>query len=205
MAASALLVIGDQPQLLQSIVDKAKILTAGKGAGQMGPVINDMSLKKIIQYIDESEKGGAKILLDGRGWSKEQTSGYWIGPTVILHSNKQDKALHDEIFGPVLSIYQCQHADEAIQIQNESPYGNAACIYTTTGATAEYFSKRFSSGMIGVNIGVPVPREPFSFGGFRASKFGDADITGDGGVEFFTQRRKITTKWSIPKEKSWLS
>jgi malonate-semialdehyde dehydrogenase (acetylating)/methylmalonate-semialdehyde dehydrogenase len=80
-----------------------------------------------------------------------------------------------------------------------------ACIYTSDGGVAEWFTKRFSAGMIGVNIGVPVPREPFSFGGINRSKFGDADITGDGAMEFFTSRRKVTTKWAPPKEQSWMS
>ena len=79
--------------------------------------------------------------------------GYWVGPTVLLHHNKHDKALHDEIFGPVLSVYAVESAKEAIEIENANPYGNAACIYTTSGATAEWFTKRFSAGMLGVNIG----------------------------------------------------
>ena len=139
-----------------------------------------------------------------------------IGPTVILHSNPADKALHDEIFGPVLSILEVESKERAIEIENKNPYGNAAwythcslmivhlaelcsrccSIYTNSGGTADWFSKRFSVGMVclrfasastngsliraqvGVNIGVPVPREPFSFGGSNISKFGDLDITG---------------------------
>ena len=103
--------------------------------------------------------------------------------------------LHDEIFGPVISIYKCQDQLEAITIENNNAYGNAACIYTTTGATAERFTSRFSAGMIGVNIGVPVPREPFSFGGWNKSKFGNSDITGDGAIEFFTQTKVIIERW----------
>ncbi len=86
--------------------------------------------------------------------------------------------MKDEIFGPVLSVYICKSKEEAIKIENGNPYGNAACIYTSTGENSDWFMKRFSAGMIGVNIGVPVPREPFAFGGINASKFGDFDITG---------------------------
>jgi acyl-CoA reductase-like NAD-dependent aldehyde dehydrogenase len=154
-----------------------------------------MSLEKIEYYIAESEKAGASILLDGRSWKKSdklaKSHGFWVGPTVILHKKRTDKALHDEIFGPVISVFECKSKEEAIEIENGNPYGNAACIYTTTGSTAEWFTKRFSAGMLGVNIGVPVPREPFSFGGINASKFGDHDITGDGGVNFFMQRIKV--------------
>jgi acyl-CoA reductase-like NAD-dependent aldehyde dehydrogenase len=158
MAASVLLVIGSQPELLDRIVAKAAALQQGSKAGEVGPVIDKASLEKITSYIETSEQCGARILVDGRSWTKRLTKGFWIGPTVILHNNKEDKALHDEIFGPVLSIYQCSDKEEAIEIENNNPYGNAACIYTTTGATAEWFIARFSAGMCGVNIGVPVPR-----------------------------------------------
>jgi acyl-CoA reductase-like NAD-dependent aldehyde dehydrogenase len=202
MAASVLLLVGEQAELLDLICKKAEALQPGSGSRQVGPVIDTMSRDRIISYIDEAEKSGAQILVDGRGWASRQ--GSWVGPTVILHKSSKDRALHDEIFGPVISIYVCQSASEAIEIENANPYGNAACIYTSSGAVAEWFTKRFSAGMMGVNIGVPVPREPFSFGGINASSFGDMDITGDGGVEFFTLRKKVTTKWTVPTEKSWM-
>ncbi|KAJ3272812.1 hypothetical protein HDV01_005253 [Terramyces sp. JEL0728] len=210
MAASVLLTLGKQPELLNAIVQKAKAFVPGQaGKGVMGPVIDQVSRDKIIGYINDSEKTGAQILLDGRTWLKDEklvaTGGFWVGPTVVLHKNKQDKALHDEIFGPVISIYECENQEEAIAMENENPYGNAACIYTNSGAIADWFTKRFSAGMIGVNIGVPVPREPFSFGGINRSKFGDFDITGHGGMEFFTSSRKTTTKWVIPKEANWMN
>ena len=175
MAASVLLLIGARDDLLQEIVKKASLLTPGQsGKSSVGPVIDQPSLDKICKYITDSEKSGAKVLLDGRSWMKNEklksSGGYWIGPTVILHKSKSDKALHDEIFGPVLSIYACASKEEAVTIENANPYGNAACIYTNNGATAEWFTKRFSAGMLGINIGVPVPREPFSFGGINKSK-----------------------------------
>ncbi|CAK0827749.1 unnamed protein product [Prorocentrum cordatum] len=92
--------------------------------------------------------------------------------------------------------------DEAIAIENSNPYGNAACIYTSVGQHSEYFLKRVSAAMLGVNIGVPVPREPFSFGGMNDSSFAASDITGDGAMEFFTQRKKITQKWVPPQDQS---
>ncbi|RKP06148.1 Aldehyde/histidinol dehydrogenase [Thamnocephalis sphaerospora] len=202
MAASVLLLVGEQSQLLDLIREKTQALQPGRDSRQVGPVIDNASRDRIIGYIDEAERSGAQILVDGRSWASRQ--GSWVGPTVIVHRNRSDRALHDEVFGPVLSVYVCQSASEAIEIENANPYGNAACIYTSSGAVAEWFTKRFSAGMLGVNIGVPVPREPFSFGGINASSFGDMDITGDGGVEFFTLRKKVTTKWTVPTEKSWL-
>jgi len=215
MAASVLLTLGKQDDLVDLIAKKAATLKPGQGNGHMGPVIDKASRDRILGYIDEAEKGGAKILLDGRTWVRERDAhaaqdamlkhGWWVGPTVIVHTNRADPALHDEIFGPVISILQVDNKDECIEIQNKSPYGNAASIYTQSGAVADWFTKRFHSGMLGVNIGVPVPREPFSFGGSERSKFGDFDITGDGGIELFTARKKITTKWALPTEKNWMN
>ncbi|KAG0307423.1 hypothetical protein BGZ98_000317 [Dissophora globulifera] len=206
MAATVLLTIGHQQELIDKIVAKSQALRAGSQAGQVGPVIDQASVNKITRYISESEASGAKILVDGRSWTKEHQEGFWVGPTVILHTNKQDAALNEEIFGPVLSILAVESADEALDIENANPYGNAACIYTNSGATADHFIKRFSAGMCGVNIGVAVPREPFSFGGWNKSRFGNhCDITGDGGVEFFSTRRKVTTKWVPQENASWMS
>lgn len=167
----------------------------------MGAVIDQASKQRILRFINEAEAGGAKVLLDGRGWATAQAQGTWVGPTVLLHTNLKDAALQEEIFGPVLSVIQVGSWDEALAVENACPFGNAACIYTTVGAHAEWFTPRFRAGMIGVNIGVPVPREPFSFGGLYGSlsKYGCmVDITGEGCLDFVTNRRKVTSKWSSP-------
>ncbi|OQS01257.1 methylmalonate semialdehyde dehydrogenase acylating [Achlya hypogyna] len=200
MAASVLLLVGSGTELLDMVVHRAQNLTRGTGAGQVGAVIDAASQKRIIKYIDDAEAGGATVLVDGRPWATAtKGQGYWVGPTVLLHTNPADAAMHEEIFGPVLSVYKVQSGEEALAIENASPFGNAACVYTSHGGHAEYFTRRFHAAMIGVNIGVPVPREPFSFGGLYGSrsKYGDMDITGDGCVEFCTHRRKVTAKWSI--------
>lgn len=192
-------------------MDAAKNITPGSGQGQMGSVIDKPSLDRINRYIDDAvQKYGAKIILDGRDtwWTSnlqsDQLSGYWIGPTIIQCKSPQDPAMTDEIFGPVLSVYECKDRAEAIAIENGCPYGNAACIYTESGKVSEWYLARFSAGMLGCNIGVPVPREPFSFGGINRSKFGDMDITGDSGIELFTYRKKVTTKWNKPAIQTWM-
>lgn len=211
MAASVLLVVGvgkgEKNALIDCVVEKASKLTPGQSkANDMGPVIDKAAVDRITHYIDLAEKNGAKILLDGRSWTKTQKQGYWVGPTVIEHTNPSDIHFNEEIFGPVLSIYRVKDKQEALEMENKVAYGNAACIYTSTGESAQWFASRMSAAMIGVNIGVPVPREPFSFGGMNASRFGDGDITGDAGIEFFTNRRKVTTKWTPPTNKSdWMS
>jgi malonate-semialdehyde dehydrogenase (acetylating) / methylmalonate-semialdehyde dehydrogenase len=200
MAASVLLLIGERAdEFLDRIVAQAAELQAGTGPGQLGPVIDQASFEKITGYIERAESvEKAKVLLDGRTW--QRSPGCWMGPTVLLHQNSTDAAMCEEVFGPVLSAYKCSSWQEAVNIENASPFGNAAAVYTTHGATADWFCNRFRSAMLGVNIGIPVPREPFSFGGLYGtrSKYGAMDITGDGAVEFFSNRIKISTKWPSP-------
>jgi methylmalonic acid semialdehyde dehydrogenase len=205
MAASVLLLVGggvSQKKLLAKVIEKAKEIQKGTEAGQMGPVIDDASLNKICKYIQDAEKhSGAEILLDGRAWMSE-AGGNSIGPTIIKHSSSTDAAMTEEIFGPVLSVHEVSTWNEAISIENANEFGNAACIYTSNGGAAEWFTQRFRASMLGINVGIPVPREPFSFGGLYGtkSKYGDVDITGDGAMEFFSNRIKVTSKWIVPKE-----
>jgi acyl-CoA reductase-like NAD-dependent aldehyde dehydrogenase len=195
MAASVLLLVGNQEELLQLIVKQASEILPGSGPGCMGPIIDTPSLEKIRKYIALAEQDGAKVLLDGRSWEKSR--GNWIGPTILLHQSPKDKTMQEEVFGPVLSVYIASSWEEAIAIENANHFGNAASIYTSSGGHAEWFTQRFRASMLGVNIGIPVPREPFSFGGLYGtrSKFGDMDITGDGAMEFFSNRIKVTSKW----------
>ena len=205
MAASVLLTIGAQPQLVAKIVEKAAKLKPGQAAGCVGPVIDAASEARMRSIVDAAVADGAEVLLDGRGWRGGGTEGAaaggtWFGPTVLRvpAAMGAHACMTAEIFGPVLCVREVAGADEALAIENGDPHGNAACIYTSSGATADYFSRRFRAGMVGVNIGVPVPREPFSFGGLEgtASKYGEHDITGDGALRFFSQLKKITTKWT---------
>src|SRR2546428_12254708 len=111
----------------------------------------------------------------------------------------------EEIFGPVISIIRTNTLEQAVKIENENPYGNAAAVFTQSGGMARYVMENASAGMIGVNIGVPVPREPFSFGGWNESRFGVGDITGRGSIEFWTQSKKMTTKWNKEAGVNWMS
>jgi len=157
MAASVLLLVGDTGDLLDQIVARTAALCPGVEAGQVGPLIDALSKNKVLKYINEAEQQGCKLLVDGRGWA-ERTPGTWVGPTIILHNSADDAAMKEEIFGPVLSVLQVQTWDEALYIENCNAFGNAASVYTSIGANAEYFVSRFRAGMLGVNIGIPVPR-----------------------------------------------
>lgn len=118
-----------------------------------------------------------------------------MGPTVIDNVRPDMRIAREEVFGPVLAIIRVQNLDEAIKLENASPFGNAAAVYTQSGDAARSFIDAASAGMIGVNVGVPVPREPFGFGGWNDSRFGSGDITGKSAIGFWTQSKKITTRW----------
>jgi malonate-semialdehyde dehydrogenase (acetylating) / methylmalonate-semialdehyde dehydrogenase len=157
MAASVLLLVGDQDQLLQKIADKASKIQPGSEPKQMGPVIDAASYSKILSYIEDAENQGAKLLLDGRNWKEMvqngNSGGSWLGPTIILHKSSNDKTMKEEVFGPVLSVYKVNSWEEAIKIENGNPFGNAAAVYTTNGGSADWFTSRFRASMLGVNIG----------------------------------------------------
>lgn len=201
MAASVMVGIGNVDSIVDKIVDRSKELQPGKN---MGAVISPAALERINRYIDDAEKSGGKILLDGRK-AKADGKGFYIGPTIILDPEGKTSSASEEIFGPVLTIRKVKNFDEAIEIENQNPYGNAAAIYTTNGAWAREFTHRAQAGMVGVNVGVPVPREPFPFGGWNDSRFGVGEMTGPGGIELWSQSKKITEKWELQKKSDWMS
>ena len=172
----------------------------------IGPVISAEAKARITRYIDEAEAAGAKVLVDGRRTTVAgKNGGYFIGPTIIDHVTPDMKIAQDEVFGPVLVIVRAPNVKAALAIENASPYGNAASVFTENGGVARYVMEHASAGMVGVNVGVPVPREPFSFGGWNDSKFGVGDITGRGSIEFWTQSKKMTTKWNQDAGVNWMS
>jgi malonate-semialdehyde dehydrogenase (acetylating) / methylmalonate-semialdehyde dehydrogenase len=203
MAASVMLAVSRTDHIIQQAVEHAKRMVPGK---DIGPVISEQARNRIIGYIDEAERMGAKVLVDGRNTVvKGKEGGYYIGPTIIDHVKPDMRIAQEEVFGPVLVIIRTNTVDEALTVENGSPYGNAASVFTESGGTARYVMEKAQAGMVGVNVGVPVPREPFSFGGWNDSKFGVGDITGRGSIEFWTQAKKMTTKWSREAGVNWMS
>lgn len=203
MAASAMIAVGNVDHIIDKLCEEAKKMIPGQN---LGAVINKESRERIEQYINEAEKMGAKILVDGRNTIvKGKENGTYIGATVIDHVRPDMSVAREEIFGPVISIMRTSTLDEALQIENANPYGNAASVFTQNGAAARYVIENASAGMIGVNVGVPVPREPFSFGGWNESRFGVGDITGKSSIEFWTKLKKSTTKWNPQAGINWMS
>jgi malonate-semialdehyde dehydrogenase (acetylating)/methylmalonate-semialdehyde dehydrogenase len=172
----------------------------------MGAIINARALDRIRGYLDRTERRGLTLLVDGRGATVPgREKGHYLGPSIIDGAKPGDEAACDEIFGPTLTIIRVESLEQALAIENASPFGNAASIYTQDGATAAFFEHRANAGMIGINIGVPVPREPFAFGGWNDSSFGVGDITGRDGIAFWTRTRKVTRKWSAAAARNWMS
>src|SRR6185312_5674183 len=203
MAASAMVGVGDVDDIISKICDEVKKIIPGKN---LGAVINKASQQRIEKYITEAEEAGAKILVDGRNTKVDgKENGTYVGPTVIDYVTPEMSVAKEEIFGPVISIMRAKNVDEALAIENENPYGNAASVFTQSGGAARYVIERASAGMIGVNIGVPVPREPFSFGGWNDSKFGVGDLTGKSSIAFWTKLKKTTTKWNAEAKTNWMS
>ena len=203
MAASAMLAVGDVDAIIEKICTEARKIIPGMN---LGAVISKEAKERIERYITEAEAQGAKVLVDGRNTvvpGKEQ--GIYVGPTVIDHVTPDMAIAREEVFGPVISIIRTKNIDEAMKIENASPYGNAASVFTQNGSMARYVIDHASAGMVGVNVGVPVPREPFSFGGWNESKFGAGDITGKSSVGFWTQLKKSTVKWNKEAGVNWMS
>ncbi len=204
MAASVLLAVGEVTTHIQKIKERAESQVLGE---TMGAIITKEQLSFLNEAIERAVSDGATLLLDGRKAQapKGYESGYWIGPTILDNVKPGSEAATKELFGPILSIIRCQNITEAIEIQNTSPFGNAASVFTSSGPLAEMVAQNTSCGMFGVNIGVPVPREPFSFAGVKDSKFGHGEITGQGSLDFWTDLKKITTKWEMQSDHNWMS
>ncbi len=199
MAVSVMVGVGNIDNVYEEVITKTKNMVPGV---DFPPVISEAAIKKIEDYLDYAQENGAEIVVDGR--TVKTDKGYFIGPSIIDWGNSKNMS-GEEIFGPVLEIRNANTIAEAAAIQNESPYGNAAAIFTQNGRFVDEAIREFQAGMLGVNIGVPVPREPFSFGGIKASKFGYGDITGVSSIDFWTNLIKITTKWNPEHKADWMS
>ena len=203
MAGSVLLAVGEIDSLIEKICRRAAAVRLGE---DMGAIIDPHARQRIVEAISEAERNGAHVILDGR--RAEPPSGYdrgnWLGPTILDFASPSMACSKTEIFGPVLTVVRVRSLSEALDFERENAYGNATSVFTTSGAIARHVAQNATSGMIGVNVGVPVPREPFSFGGTKSSKFGAGDITGEGSLDLWSNRKKITSKWALQCDTTWM-
>jgi malonate-semialdehyde dehydrogenase (acetylating)/methylmalonate-semialdehyde dehydrogenase len=203
MAASVMMAVGKTDHIIEKMVEETRRIVPGDN---LGPVISKEAKARIESYIAEAEAQGAKVLVDGRNVKiRGRENGYYIGPTLIDHVRPEMRIAQEEVFGPVMVIIRANDVDEALRVENASPYGNAASVFTESGGMARYVMEKASAGMVGVNVGVPVPREPFGFGGWNDSRFGVGDITGRGSIDFWTRSKKMTTKWNREAGVNWMS
>jgi malonate-semialdehyde dehydrogenase (acetylating) / methylmalonate-semialdehyde dehydrogenase len=200
MACSVVVAVGDvADQLVKKLKEKADEINIGNGLEQevfLGPVIRPEHKKRTAQYIEIGQKEGATLIRDGRQDEAYVKDGYFIGPTIFDHVKPNMTIWKEEIFAPVLSIVRVETLEEAVDLANQSDFGNGACLFTQDGSHVRYFREHIESGMLGINIGIPAPMAFFPFSGWKNSFYGDLHANGKDGVEFYTRRKMVTARWS---------
>ena len=187
--------------LIEKIAKRMSTLRVGDGRRgcDMGPLVSLAHRDKVVSYIDAAVGDGATVVVDGREVAPDgEADGFWLGPTLLDQVPVTSSAYIDEIFGPVLSVVRVPTFDAGIDLINTSPYGNGTAIFTNDGGAARRFQREVEVGMVGINVPIPVPVAYFSFGGFKASLFGDAKAYGSQGFDFFTRQKAITSRWLDP-------
>ncbi len=202
MAISALVAVGPiADELVAKIAERVATLRTGDGRRgcDMGPLVTAEHRDKVAGYVDAGVEAGASLVVDGREVQPDgEPGGYWLGPTLFDHVTTDMSIYNEEIFGPVLSVLRVDSYDEALQMVNDHPYGNGTAIFTNDGGAARRYQNEVEVGMVGVNVPIPVPMAYYSFGGWKASLFGDSHAHGMEGVNFFTRGKVVTSRWLDP-------
>ena len=188
--------VGDD--LVARITERMAGLRTGDGRRgcDMGPLVTAAHRDKVSSYLDAGVQGGAKLVVDGRGAAVDGSAdGFWLGPTLFDHVPTDSPVYTEEIFGPVLSVVRAASFDHALDLVNASPYGNGTALFTSDGAMARRYQNEAEVGMVGINVPIPVPAAAFSFGGWKASLFGDTHAYGPDGVHFFSRTKVVTSRW----------
>jgi malonate-semialdehyde dehydrogenase (acetylating)/methylmalonate-semialdehyde dehydrogenase len=191
--------VGDE--LVAKIKERVARLTVGPGTeadSEMGPLVTRQHRDKVASYLDRGVAQGATLAVDGRSHAVPAGEGFWLGPTVLDHVTAGMDCYRDEIFGPVLSVVRASSYDEGMELISGNPYGNGTAIFTNDGGAARRFQNEVEVGMVGVNVPIPVPMAYYSFGGWKASLFGDTHVHGAEGVHFYTRGKVVTARWLDP-------
>ncbi|TDC75246.1 CoA-acylating methylmalonate-semialdehyde dehydrogenase [Streptomyces hainanensis] len=206
MAVSVVVAVGDETAdaLVAAVAERARALVIGPGddpASEMGPLITAEHREKVASYVRGAAAQGAEVVVDGTGLTVPgHEDGFFLGVSLLDRVSPGMDAYRDEIFGPVLCVVRAADYDEAVALINSSPWGNGSAVFTRDGGTARRFQLEVESGMVGVNVPIPVPVGYHSFGGWKESLFGDHHIYGNDGVRFYTRGKVITTRWPDPAE-----
>ena len=199
MAVSVVVAVGDIAEPLaaeiQQRMGRLRVGPGNEDGVDFGPLINRAHRDRVASYLDSAAAEGAKVVVDGREHPLFGSEGFYLGPSLIDHVSPEMSAYRDEIFGPVLSFVRADSYDEALALVNENPYGNGTAIFTRDGGLARRFQGECNIGMVGVNVAIPVPVSWYSFGGWKASLFGDLHMYGPEGIQFFTRQKVVTTRW----------
>ena len=200
MAISAVVAVGAiGDPLVQLLAKKAAQIRVGPGNAEgmdMGPLVTFAHRAKVAGYIDAGVVEGANLITDGRNTSiPDYEGGFFLGTTLFDQVKPHMSIYRDEIFGPVLVVLRASTLEESIALVNANPYGNGTAIFTNSGGAARRFEEEVQAGMVGVNVPIPVPMAFYSFGGWKASLFGDLHVHGMEGVKFYTRTKVVTTRW----------
>ena len=200
MAISAVVAVGEiGDPLVQTLAKKAKALKVGEGhqdGVEMGPLVTAAHRDRVKGLVDAGAKDGATVVVDGRGLAVAgHERGFFLGPTLFDHVKPEMSIYQEEIFGPVLVVLRVKTLQEAIDLVNSNPYGNGVAIFTNSGGAARHFEHDIEVGMVGINVPIPVPMAFFSFGGWKASLFGDLHMHGIEGIQFNTRTKAVTARW----------
>ena len=202
MAISVLVAVGDVADpLIEAIRDRISKSKVGPGLEQgneMGPLITREHRDRVASYLKRADEEGASVALDGRDSPVAKSSGFFLAPSLIDNVKPGMRCYDEEIFGPVLSVVRVAAYDDAVAMINAHPLGNGVAIFTRDGGAARRFQFEVESGMVGINVPIPVPVAYYSFGGWKASLFGDLHMYGPEGVQFYTRAKVVTSRWPDP-------
>jgi malonate-semialdehyde dehydrogenase (acetylating)/methylmalonate-semialdehyde dehydrogenase len=201
MAVSAVVAVGDvADRLVDAIASRIPSVTIGPGDdpdSEMGPLVTREHRDRVASYLDDAALGGAKVVVDGRKQTFEG-DGFFLGASLVDSVRPGSRAYDEEIFGPVLLVVRVDTYEDAVRLVNDNPYGNGVAIYTRDGGAARRFQFEVQAGMVGINVPIPVPVAYYSFGGWKASLFGDTHMYGPDGVHFYTRTKVVTSRWPDP-------
>ena len=205
MAISVVVAVGPVADaLVEKVRERMAALRIGDGRRgcDMGPLITREHRDRVASCIDEAAADGATVVVDGRGIAVDgEADGFWLGPTLIDRVPTTSRVYTEEIFGPVLSVVRVATYEEGLALINSSAFGNGTAIFTNDGGAARRFQYEVEAGMVGVNVPIPVPVAYHSFGGWKASLFGDAKAYGRSGFHFFTREKAVTSRWLDPSHR----
>jgi malonate-semialdehyde dehydrogenase (acetylating)/methylmalonate-semialdehyde dehydrogenase len=205
VAISVVVAVGDVgDRLVKAIAERMPAVKVGPGTdptAEMGPLITGEHRDKVASYLEGAAGEGAAVVVDGRE-AELPSEGFFLGVSLIDQVKPGMKVYDEEIFGPVLSVVRVDTYEEAVDLINRHQYGNGTAIFTRDGGAARQFQFDIQVGMVGINVPIPVPVAYYSFGGWKASLFGDANMYGPAGVDFYTRTKTVTSRWPDPSTSS---